>query len=97
VLPVVPIVNEILGDWCPRRPAEAIDGAEPRFIARHLRDGQPRRLWPYSLALWSIAGAGRGVSRILRIAMHELRRGFKFRRRMDVVAGYFALLVALVT
>jgi general L-amino acid transport system permease protein len=69
-----------------------------RLIAQHLRDGQPRRLWPYALALvvgWpALVSWGLGVS--WTIAMPELR-GFNFVGGWTLSPEYFALLVALVT
>src|SRR5712672_3550796 len=69
-----------------------------RLIARHLRDGQPRRLWPYALALvvgWpALVSWGLGVS--WTIAMPELR-GFNFVGGGTLSPEYFAMLVALVT
>ena len=69
-----------------------------RLIAQQLRDGQPRRIWPYALALvvgWpALVSWGLGVS--WTIAMPELR-GFNFVGGWTLSPEYFALLVALVT
>jgi general L-amino acid transport system permease protein len=68
------------------------------LIALTMRDGAPRRLWPYALALvialpasvsWAL-----GVS--WTVTMPELR-GFNFVGGLTLAPEYFALLIALVT
>jgi general L-amino acid transport system permease protein len=69
-----------------------------RLIARQLLDGQPRRLWPYTLVLVvgipTLVSWGLGVS--WAITMPELQ-GFNFVGGLTLTPEYFALLVALVT
>src|SRR6266481_3442885 len=69
-----------------------------QLVARQLLDGQPRRLWPYALALVvglpTLVSWGLGVS--WTIVMPELR-GFNFVGGLTLTPEYFALLVALVT
>jgi general L-amino acid transport system permease protein len=67
-------------------------------LARQMRDGQPRRIWPVALLL--IVGLPAGVSAALgvpwAINWPELR-GFNFVGGLTLSPEYFALLVALVT
>jgi general L-amino acid transport system permease protein len=69
-----------------------------QLVARQLLDGQPRRLWPYAIALVvglpALVSWGLGVS--WTIVMPELR-GFNFVGGLTLTPEYFALLVALVT
>jgi general L-amino acid transport system permease protein len=69
-----------------------------RFIAQQMRDGRPRRAWPYGLlliiALPAVVSWMLGVS--WTIAMPELR-GFNFVGGLTLAPEYFALLTALVT
>ena len=69
-----------------------------QLIAQQMRDGRPRRIWPYGLLLviampaalsWAL-----GVS--WTITMPELR-GFNFVGGLTFAPEYFALLIALVT
>ena len=69
-----------------------------QFFARQMRDGRPRRIWPFALilifALPALVSWWRGVS--FSLAMPELR-GFNFVGGMTLTPEYFALLIALVT
>jgi general L-amino acid transport system permease protein len=70
-----------------------------RFLmARQMRDGRPRRLWPWALLL--IIALPAAVSWMLgvswTITMPELR-GFNFVGGLTLSPEYFALLIALVT
>ncbi|HZR87950.1 MAG TPA: ABC transporter permease subunit [Bradyrhizobium sp.] len=68
------------------------------FIAQQMRDGRPRRAWPYGLLL--VVALPAAVSWMLglswTIAMPELR-GFNFVGGLTLAPEYFALLIALVT
>jgi general L-amino acid transport system permease protein len=67
-------------------------------IARQMRDGRPRRLWPWALllilALPGVVSWALGVS--WTVTMPELR-GFNFVGGSILSPEYFALLIALVT
>jgi general L-amino acid transport system permease protein len=69
-----------------------------RQTAQHMLDGQPRRIWPYALALVIglpiLASLALGVS--WTITKPELR-GFNFIGGLTLAPEYFALLIALVT
>ena len=69
-----------------------------RLVALHLRDGRPRRLWPYAFVL--IAGLPAllswGFGAGWTITLPQLR-GFNFVGGVTLSPEYFALLVALVT
>ena len=68
------------------------------LIARQMRDGRPRRAWPYGLLLILVLPAALswalGVS--WTIAVPQLR-GFNFVGGLALAPEYFALLIALVT
>jgi len=68
------------------------------LIARQMRDGRPRRAWPYALMLILVLPAALswalGVS--WTIAVPQLR-GFNFVGGLALAPEYFALLIALVT
>jgi general L-amino acid transport system permease protein len=68
------------------------------MIARQLRDGRPRHVWPYALVLVVVLPAllswGLGVS--WGLIKPELR-GFNFVGGVSLAPEYFALLIALVT
>jgi general L-amino acid transport system permease protein len=68
------------------------------LIARQMRDGRPRRLWPWALllivALPAVVSWALGVS--WTVTMPELR-GFNFVGGMLLSPEYFALLIGLVT
>jgi general L-amino acid transport system permease protein len=68
------------------------------LIAQQMRDGRPRPVWPYALALILVLPAlvswQLGVS--WTIAWPELR-GFNFVGGLSLAPEYFALLIALVT
>jgi len=69
-----------------------------RQTAQQMLDGQPRRIWPYALALVIglpiLASLALGVS--WTITKPELR-GFNFIGGLTLAPEYFALLIALVT
>ncbi|MGY3619531.1 general L-amino acid transport system permease protein [Bradyrhizobium sp. USDA 10063] len=69
-----------------------------RLIARQMRDGQPRRLWPYGLILIVLAPAlvSWAVGASWTVTKPELR-GFNFVGGLTLAPEYFALLIALVT
>jgi general L-amino acid transport system permease protein len=99
VLPSIPILPGNL--WVIGTAAVgliALVALRRQLIARQLRDGRPRRLWPYALVL--VAALPALVSWVLgvswTIAMPELR-GFNFVGGLTLTPEYFALLVALVT
>jgi general L-amino acid transport system permease protein len=68
------------------------------LIARQMRDGRPRRIWPFAigfiLVLPALASWLLGVS--WSIAWPELH-GFNFSGGLTLAPEYFALLIALVT
>ncbi len=99
VLPSIPIEGGNL--WVMAAAAIGLIGfyaLRRRLIARQMLDGQPRRLWPYTLVLVvglpALVSWGLGVS--WTITMPELR-GFNFVGGLTLSPEYFALLVALVT
>ncbi|WP_454622101.1 amino acid ABC transporter permease [Bradyrhizobium cenepequi] len=69
-----------------------------RLIAQQMRDGQPRRLWPYGLTLIVLLPAlvSWAVGATWTVAKPELR-GFNFIGGLTLAPEYFALLIALVT
>jgi len=99
VLPSVPIEQANL--WVIGAAAAglvALAALRRRLIARQLLDGQPRRLWPYALALVvglpALVSWGLGAS--WSITIPELK-GFNFVGGLILTPEYFALVVALVT
>ena len=99
VLPSVPIEQANL--WVIGAAAAglvALAALRRRLIARQLLDGQPRRLWPYALALVvglpALVSWGLGAS--WSITIPELK-GFNFVGGLILTPEYFALVGALVT
>jgi general L-amino acid transport system permease protein len=69
-----------------------------RLTARQLLDGQPRRIWPYALAL--VIGVPMLISLVLGVSWTITKpelRGFNFVGGLTLAPEYFALLIALVT
>ncbi|WP_312010425.1 amino acid ABC transporter permease [Bradyrhizobium cenepequi] len=69
-----------------------------RLVAQQMRDGQPRRLWPYGLILIVLLPAlvSWAVGASWTVTKPELR-GFNFVGGLTLAPEYFALLIALVT
>jgi general L-amino acid transport system permease protein len=67
-------------------------------LARQMRDGRPRRIWPYAIllivALPAVVSSAMGVT--WTVSRPELR-GFNFSGGLALAPEYFALLTALVT
>jgi general L-amino acid transport system permease protein len=73
-------------------------GIRRSLIARQMRDGKPRRAWPYALLLIIVLPALVSWQLAVHwsIAWPELR-GFNFIGGLTLAPEYFALLIALVT